>query len=118
MVGAEECPAGWVNAQTKGCFAFLLEDTQLSWVEASIACEQVLQKFKRISKNTQIQEASARTQNIPKACVHALYDLFPQAGGYLAEPKHIDQMEFLNALAGLQADFTGIKYDFSKRSTE
>jgi len=64
----EACPAGWVNAQTEGCFAFLVEETESSWLGASLACE--------------------------------------QAGGYLAEP---NQMDFLTGLAGLEADFTGIR---------
>ena len=33
-----------------------------------------------------------------------------QAGGYLAEPQNLQQMEFLTGLAGLEADFTGIRY--------
>ena len=32
-----------------------------------------------------------------------------QEGGYLAEPKRIDQMNFLSAFAGLEADFVGIR---------
>ena len=33
-----------------------------------------------------------------------------QAGGYLAEPQHLNQMDFLTGLAGLEADFTGIRF--------
>ena len=32
-----------------------------------------------------------------------------QAGGYLAEPQRLNQMDFLIGLAGLEADFTGIR---------
>ena len=30
-----------MNAQTEGCFSFLVEETELSWVGASLACEEV-----------------------------------------------------------------------------
>ena len=32
-----------------------------------------------------------------------------QAGGYLAEPQSLEQMEFLAGIAGLESDFTGIR---------
>ena len=32
-----------------------------------------------------------------------------QEGGYLAEPMQSDQMNFLSAFAGLEADFVGIR---------
>ena len=82
----------------------------------------LVNRFCRISKESQktlrYKKQRPALKIFPKPAFMPLIFLFPQAGGYLAEPKHIDQMEFLNALAGLQADFTGIKYDFSKRSTE
>jgi len=46
-----------------------------------------------------------------------------QAGGYLAEPQSLEQMEFLAGIAGLEADFTGIRNwwigltDFSHEGT-
>ena len=36
-------------------------------------------------------------------------NLLKQAGGYLAEPQSLEQMEFLTGIAGLEADFTGIR---------
>ena len=32
-----------------------------------------------------------------------------QAGGYIAEPQSLEQMEFLTGVAGLEADLTGIR---------
>merc|ERR1719264_1898485 len=81
----EGCPAGWVNAHNEGCFTFLGEETKLTWIDATLACE--------------------------------------QAGGYLAEPQSLEQMEFLAGIAGLEADFTGIRNwwigltDFSHEGT-
>ena len=37
---APSCPSDWVNAHTDGCFVFL-DETNLTWVEAMMACEQV-----------------------------------------------------------------------------
>ena len=55
----EGCPVGWVNAHNEGfyisynsyqfhdtahnegCFTFLGEETKLTWIDASLACEQV-----------------------------------------------------------------------------
>jgi len=76
---------GWVNAHNEGCFTFLGEETKLTWIDATLACE--------------------------------------QAGGYLAEPQSLEQMEFLAGIAGLEADFTGIRNwwigltDFSHEGT-
>ena len=36
------CPAGWVQAHDEGCFTFLDEETNLSWIDANLACEKVL----------------------------------------------------------------------------
>ena len=36
-------------------------------------------------------------------------NLLKQAGGYLAEPQSLEQMEFLTGVAGLEADLTGIR---------
>ena len=36
-------------------------------------------------------------------------DFLKQAGGYLAEPQSLEQMEFLTGVAGLEADLTGIR---------
>ena len=35
------CPAGWVQAHDEGCFTFLDEETNLSWIDANLACEKV-----------------------------------------------------------------------------
>ena len=35
------CPSGWVNAHHDGCFTFLGEMTNLTWVDAMFACEKV-----------------------------------------------------------------------------
>ena len=40
-----------------------------------------------------------------KLCFHSN----TQAGGYLAEPQSLEQMEFLAGIAGLESDFTGIR---------
>jgi len=64
------CPEGWIHAHTEGCFTFL-QETNLTWLQAMAACEQV--------------------------------------GGYLAEPKTVDQMDFLAGFAGFEEDFTGIQ---------
>ena len=37
----EECPVGWVNAHDDGCFIFLVDQIYLTWIEATLACEQV-----------------------------------------------------------------------------
>jgi len=69
-IPAAWCPEGWIHAHTEGCFTFL-QDTNLTWLQAMAACEQI--------------------------------------GGYLAEPKTGDQMEFLAGFAGFEEDFTGIQ---------
>ena len=35
------CPAGWVEAHDEGCFTFLDEEPNLSWIDANLACENV-----------------------------------------------------------------------------
>ena len=35
------CPAGWVEAHDEGCFTFLDEEPNLSWIDANLACEKV-----------------------------------------------------------------------------
>ena len=35
------CPPGWVNAHDEGCFTFLGEETNLTWIEGMLVCEQV-----------------------------------------------------------------------------
>ena len=36
------CPAGWFEAHDEGCFTFLDEETNLSWIDANLACEKVI----------------------------------------------------------------------------
>ena len=74
------CPPGWVNAHDEGSFTFLGEETNLTWFEAMLVCEQV------------------RAPRLHPA----------QAGGYLAEPKTLEQMEFLAGIAGLEESFYDI----------
>ena len=40
-----ECPVGWVNAHDDGCFIFLVDQIYLTWIEATLACEQVILKL-------------------------------------------------------------------------
>ena len=39
-IPAAWCPEGWIHAHTEGCFTFL-QDTNLTWLQAMAACEQV-----------------------------------------------------------------------------
>ena len=40
-----ECPVGWVNAHNDGCFIFLVDQIYLTWIEATLVCEQVILKL-------------------------------------------------------------------------
>ena len=104
------CPAGWVNAHHEGCFSFLIwrgdtflgEETKFTWIDASIACEQVILRLRM--KTNQLEDHLTLTY-----CLQIVKDFLKQAGGYLAEPQSLEQMEFLTGIAGLEADFTGIR---------
>ena len=58
------CPAGWVEAHDEGCFTFLDEEPNLSWIDANLACEKV---------------------SLPCLSYERLY--LAKAGGFLAEPQ-------------------------------
>ena len=43
------CPSGWVEAHDEGCFTFLDEEPNLSWIDANLACEKVLSAIHNLS---------------------------------------------------------------------
>lgn len=40
-ISHSNCPTGWVNAHSDGCFKFLPEEGSMGWFEAQLSCEKI-----------------------------------------------------------------------------
>jgi hypothetical protein len=83
-----DCPIGWVDDGDIGCFLFAADMAGVPWLEALEYCEVMVGRYSMS----------------PSLCLTS----HPK-GGFLAEPKTEEQLQFLASLGYVEETLTGVQ---------